>query len=359
MTELYIGLMSGTSADGIDAVVVDFSQREPRLVASHYEPYDAELRKEIVAICQPGPDEINRLGELDVKLGKAFANVTSILLKNNELKSDAIRAIGSHGQTIRHQPAKHFTLQIGDPNIIAADTGITTIADFRRRDMAFAGQGAPLVPAFHQKIFSSPKQDRVIVNIGGIANITVLPREGKILGFDTGPGNTLLDAWCEQHTNHSYDKHGAWAAEGKVQEKLLHTLLSDPFFKLSAPKSTGREHFNLAWLNENLGSERPIDIQATLVELTVRSILDAIPFTQGEIFVCGGGAHNNYLMSRLQAQASRFSVDSTLKLGVDPDWVEAMAFAWLAKQTLEKKTGNIIPVTGAHRETILGGVYFA
>ncbi|MHB1949614.1 MAG: anhydro-N-acetylmuramic acid kinase [Gammaproteobacteria bacterium] len=359
MTDLYIGLMSGTSADGIDAVAVDFGHREPRLVASHYESYDPELRNEILALCQSGPDEINRLGELDVKLGKAFANVTRILLNDNGLKTNVIRAIGSHGQTIRHHPAKHFTLQIGDPNIIAAETGITTVADFRRRDMAYGGQGAPLVPAFHQKIFSAPKHDRVIVNIGGIANITVLPREGNILGFDTGPGNTLLDAWCEQHTNLSYDKRGAWAAEGKVQEKLLHTLLSDPFFKLAAPKSTGREYFNLAWLNNHLGNERPIDVQATLVELTVRSILDAIPFAQGEIFVCGGGAHNNYLMSRFAAQAEPFSVDSTLKLGINPDWVEAMAFAWLAKQTLEKKPGNIIAVTGAHHATILGGVYFA
>lgn len=359
MSELYLGLMSGTSADGIDAALVDFSDTHPTLIATHYNPFPTELRQKIIALCTPGLDEINRLSELDILLGKEFALAVNTLLKTHNIEKNQIRAIGSHGQTIRHHPQKRFTLQIGDPNIIAAETGITTISDFRRRDMAMGGQGAPLVPAFHHAIFSKSDTHRAIVNIGGIANITLL--SDTTSGFDTGPGNTLLDTWIEKHRGERFDKNGEWAKQGCANSPLLKKLLTDPYFSLPAPKSTGREYFNLSWLESHLANTllSPVDIQTTLVELTAYSIMDAIKkhFSHGEIFVCGGGAHNHYLMSRLQTLATNFSVDSTKKLGVNPNWVEAMAFAWLAKQTLEKKSGNIPAVTGARQPSILGGIY--
>lgn len=363
MSELYIGLMSGTSADGIDAALVDLGKTQPRLIASYYQAYSPELRRDIFALNQSGPDEINRMGELDVKLGKLFATSVNTLLNQQAIKASHICAIGSHGQTIRHYPAKHFTLQIGDPNIIAAETGITTIADFRRRDMALGGQGAPLVPAFHQAIFTKKNVNRVIVNIGGIANATILSANGTIFGFDTGPGNTLLDAWAELYLHQPHDKNGEWAAKGKVHVDILNNLLNDPFFILPPPKSTGREYFNLNWLQKFLPTKiKHSHVQATLVELTAQSILDAITqhFSAGEIFICGGGVHNEFLMSRLRELASQnYTIDSTAKLGVDPDWVEAIAFAWLAKQTLKKKPGNIPAVTGASKPALLGGIYLA
>lgn len=361
MQELYIGLMSGTSADGIDAALVDFSHTQPKLVASYYQEYAPELRQEILDLCHPGTNEINRLGNLDVKLGKAFADAAKKLLKNIP-PDQRVRAIGSHGQTIRHHPSQQFTLQIGDPNIISAETGITTVADFRRRDIAHGGQGAPLVPAFHHHIFAKDNKNQAIVNIGGIANITMLPSAGNIFGFDTGPGNTLLDAWTETHLNQSHDKNGNWAAQGKVNVDLLNDLLSDPFFKKPHPKSTGREYFNLQWLQNFLVQPiQSVDVQTTLVEMTARSILDAISqyISEGDVLICGGGVHNAFLMSRLKSLGKGFTVDSTQKFGIDPDWVEAMAFAWLAKQTLDKKPGNIIAVTGAKQPAVLGGVYFS
>lgn len=358
---MFIGLMSGTSIDGIDAVLVDFSNEKPVLVETHHQPYTPELRKQIMALCSPSADEINRLGEMDILLGKEFANAVNTLLEKHPAARAQVRAIGSHGQTIRHHPQRGFTLQIGDPNVIAAETQITTVADFRRRDMALGGQGAPLVPAFHHAIFATPQVNRVIVNIGGIANITLLSADGKVSGFDTGPGNTLLDAWTEKHLQKTYDQHGEWARTGTVQKKLLQTLLSDAFFHLPAPKSTGREYFNLMWLEQFLTDEKPADVQATLVDLTARSIAQSIQshFSEGKVFVCGGGAHNQFLLQRLEYFLPEFSLASTEKLGVHPNWVEAMAFAWLAKQTLEKKASNLTSVTGANQASILGGVYFA
>lgn len=363
MSELYIGLMSGTSVDGIDAALVDFSQKQPQLIANHYSTFTPELRQQILALCQPGDDEANRLGELDGILGKQFATATQLLLKKNNMTPSQIRAIGSHGQTIRHHPGRGFTLQIGDPNVIAAETGITTVADFRRRDIAFGGQGAPLVPAFHQAIFTSTHQDRIILNIGGIANITSLPSQESLplLGFDTGPGNTLLDAWAEKHLHKPRDDEGTFASEGRINTELLNQLLSDPFFKLSPPKSTGREYFNLSWLEKQLTPAiSPADVQATLVDLTAHSIVNAIQsyFSTGEILVCGGGVHNHFLMQRLRKIADNYTVHSTEKYGIHPDWVEAIAFAWLAKQTLSGRTGNIISATGARQASILGGVYY-
>lgn len=370
MSELYIGLLSGTSADGIDAAVVDFSQNQPQVVATHYSPYSNELKTNILDLCQPGENEIQRLGELDALLGKEFARVVQELLKKYVISAEHIKAIGSHGQTVRHFPhlPHRFTLQIGDPNTIAAETGITTVADFRRRDMALNGQGAPLVPGFHHYVLASNETNRAIVNIGGIANVTLfsLKKPNTIVGFDSGPGNVLLDAWIKKHENKTHDEAGAWGAKGTVNAELLQILLADPYFQLPPPKSTGREHFNLNWLEEQLQKfGKPIsavDVQATLVELTARSIITAIRnyLPEGEILICGGGVHNAHLLARLRGLAlPHFGVDSTKKYGIDPDWVEAMAFAWLARQTLNKQPGNIPSVTGAKNPTILGGVYYA
>lgn len=358
MSELYIGLMSGTSLDGIDVALVELSGAQPKMIASLYQEYSPSMRQEIETLCQPGQDEINRLGHLDAKLGRLYGKTINILLKNNAIKSDAIIAIGSHGQTVRHHPTQLFTLQIGDPNIIAAETGITTIADFRRRDLAYGGQGAPLVPAFHKTIFHNNKFNRIIVNIGGMANITLLPAEGEVSGYDTGPGNVLLNMWATEHLKRPYDENGDWAAQGKVNVVLLKKLLSDPYFKLAPPKSTGREYFNLTWLQNYLSEPiSPIDIQATLIELTACSILNAIELTEGEILICGGGVKNKFLLERLKALGKNFTIDSTAKYHVDPNWVEAIAFAWLAKQTLNRMPGNLPSVTGANRATILGAIY--
>ena len=359
MSELFIGLMSGTSIDGIDAALVDFNHYKPQLLASYYQPYEPTLRKEIHDLCHPGENEIARLAYLDVLLGKRFAESVNILLKKQSLDFRKIRAIGSHGQTIRHYPERQFTLQIGDPNIIAVETGITTVADLRRRDIAQGGQGAPLVPAFHQHVLSSNTNHRVIVNIGGIANITLLTANKKnILAFDTGPGNILLDAWAAKHIHQPYDANGAWASQGNINEALLKKLLNDNYFKLTGPKSTGHEYFNLNWLAQYISNDLPpVDIQATLTALTAHSIIDSINqyLPDSEVLICGGGVHNAYLMQLLSQ--SKQPVYSTQTYGIDPNSMEAMAFAWLAKQTLDGKTGNIPSVTGAKRATILGGIY--
>lgn len=362
MAEYYVGLMSGTSFDGIDAALVDFGGAQPQLMATHYHPYPTDFRKTILDLCTPGDNEIERLAAMDVNLGQLFAKTTLDLLDKSQIPAHAIKAIGSHGQTIRHLPHQSYTLQIGDPNIIAAMTGITTIADFRRKDMAHGGQGAPLVPAFHAYLFASTI-DRVIVNIGGMANVTLLPadKNKSVLGFDTGPGNVLMDAWIHRHQQTAHDESGQWAKQGYVQPALLAALLDDAYFSLSPPKSTGREHFNLAWLEKHIPKgAQAVDVQATLVDLTVNSILTSIQayFQHGDILVCGGGAHNHFLMSRLKAIAGNaFNVDSTEQSGIPPDWIEAMAFAWLAQQTLNKKPGNLIQVTGAKQPAILGGIY--
>ena len=363
MSKLYIGLISGTSADGIDAALVDFSESQPKLIGNHYTAFSAPLRKRILELAQPSFNEINRVGELDVLLGREFAQAANALLKKYHMDHKDIRAIGSHGQTVRHHPDLQFSLQIADPNIIAADTGIITVADFRRRDMAYGGQGAPLVPALHRALLATQAKDRVVVNIGGIANITLLPKnsDSAIQGFDTGPGNNLQDAWIKKHGKKPYDDQGQWGATGVAHADLLMNLLNDPYFQLPAPKSTGPEYFNLAWLKKYLmPSINPVDVQTTLVELTAQSIIDSIKkyFSSGDILVCGGGVHNHFLMQRLTELAKPFTVHSTQAFGVDPDWVEAIAFAWLAKQTLEKKPGNITTVTGAKQSTVLGAVYY-
>lgn len=367
MSDLYIGLMSGTSADGIDAVLVDFKDTIPKLIATHYTPYSSTLRQKILDLCRPGNNEIHRLGELDIELAHAFATSVQTLLQQAGINSHSIKAIGSHGQTIRHSPdpLQRYSLQIGDPNTIAACTGITTVADFRRKDIALGGQGAPLVPAFHHYLFADKTINRAIVNIGGIANITLLiPQQHSIIGFDTGPGNGLLDEWIQQHQQKTHDASGAWAASGKIDQALLTSMLADDYFNLTPPKSTGREYFNTKWLQQHLSKLNisNTDVQTTLTELTAVTIINAIKahMPTGEIYVCGGGAHNTYLLDRIQQLAAdQFKVMTTEKLGVHPDWVEAIAFAWLASQTVNQRAGNLPSVTGARQAAILGGLYYA
>ncbi|VAX09175.1 Anhydro-N-acetylmuramic acid kinase [hydrothermal vent metagenome] len=371
MTTFYIGLMSGTSVDSIDAVLLSIDNTSPRLHSSHRHPIPPALQQQTLALFVPGENELERMSQLDVRFGQLFADAVNALLKASNISTQQITAIGSHGQTLRHYPDNEFpnTLQIGDPNIIAELTGITTVADFRRRDMAAGGQGAPLVPAFHQALLQSDKINRVILNIGGIANITVLASDtGKtVTGFDTGPGNALMDAWILSQQQQPHDNNGAWAASGRVHQALLEQLLADAYFQQPPPKSTGRESFNLNWLERILlqfpkYSPKPSaeDIQATLTELSAISIAQAILqyATESEqVLVCGGGVHNDYLMQRIRHHLPEQQLNSTLQAGIDPDWVEAMAFAWLAKQTLDGRAGNLPGVTGATHPVILGGIY--
>ncbi|AZQ09528.1 MULTISPECIES: anhydro-N-acetylmuramic acid kinase [Shewanella] len=359
---LFIGLMSGTSMDGVDAVLVDFAGPEPKLIATHTEPFPQHLLKGLQRLCQPGQDEINRLGRLDRSVGSLFAKAVNTLLANAGVDKSQVTAIGSHGQTVRHMPNLEvgFTLQIGDPNTIAAETGIDVIADFRRKDIALGGQGAPLVPAFHQQVFAKEGECRVILNIGGIANITWLPGNADaVLGFDTGPGNTLIDAWIQQVKEQPFDMDGEFAESGTTDEKLLKQLLSHPYFALSYPKSTGRELFNGAWLEqqlENFANLDEADIQSTLLDLTCRSIAqDVYKLSwEGELYVCGGGALNAALMRRLGALLPGYSIQTTSALGVDPKWVEGIAFAWLAERHHRGQPANLPAVTGASREAVLG-----
>ncbi len=361
--------MSGTSMDGIDAVLMEWSQHgTPLLHASLAYPWEENLKTRLAHITSAKHGSLQELGELDIACGQQFAKAVQQLLDNAGIAASAITAIGSHGQTIYHHPHGNtpFSMQIGDPNTIAQSTGIPVVADFRGRDMAAGGQGAPLVPAFHQAIFSTPPRHRVILNIGGIANITILSDNGKIKGgFDTGPGNCLLDRWIQKSLGKTYDRNGQWAAEGITDPTLLKQLLSDPYFVLPPPKSTGTEYFALSWLEKQLDCHSALaasDIQSTLLQLSSQSIAQAIkqwaPETE-EVLVCGGGAHNSILMQALSEQLEGIHVGSTLDHSppVDPDWVEAMAFAWLAMKNLQRQPGNIPAVTGASEEVILGAFY--
>lgn len=368
--DLYIGLISGTSADAVDAALVDFSGASPILQATLAYPLPDTVRDRLYPLMVPGNNEIDAMGVLDQQLGSLFADAALQLIARVGVKAKDIKAIGSHGQTLRHRPPgeleRAFTLQIADPSRIAEITGITTVADFRRRDMAAGGQGAPLVPGFHRAIFSSDQCDRVIVNIGGISNITLLPHAGgHVLGFDTGPGNALMDLWIGKHKGERYDRDGQWSTDGKVNDDLLQTLLKHPFFAQAAPKSTGREMFTLDWLESALaaGPDLPAaDVQATLVALAAATIareIRQLNASQPEIYVCGGGAWNTALMARLQRELAPAKVATTAELGMSPDWVEGAAFAWLARQTLAQQPGSVASVTGASHDRILGGVYFS
>lgn len=362
----YIGIMSGTSIDSIDVVAVNFNNAQLNLIGSHTHAIPEQLRQNILTLSEPGKDTVHLYAETDCALGELFAEAAIMLMGKYDLSADKILAVGSHGQTIRHSPPGHkepgYSQQIGDPNIIAARTHCPVVADFRRKDIALGGQGAPLVPAFHRQLFFSPEKNRVIANIGGIANITILNANGDCSGFDTGPGNMLLDAWCQKHTGEAYDNDGNWGASGTVDNALLSQLKAHPFLAQPAPKSTGREEFNLPWLEQQLQqfSLSPQDIQATATAFTAETLADCIndlDIKVDEVFVCGGGALNGQLMAQLQSRLHSSKLHSTAKLGLDPNWVEACAFAWLAKQRMENKTGNLPAVTGAQNETILGGLY--
>ena len=364
----YIGLMSGTSVDAIDAVLATIdSPQHFDLLATHSHRIPRETRQRIQTLMRPGGDELERAGSLDVELGRLFAEAANSVCAVAGLRAQDIRAIGSHGQTLRHSPqADHpHTLQIGNASVIAEATGITTVADFRARDLAAGGQGAPLVSAFHQWRFQKAGTHRAIVNIGGIANVTYLPADPcqPVIGYDTGPGNTLLDAWMEKHQGQTFDRDGHWASGGKPSSELLVALLGDPYFARPAPKSTGRDYFHLDWLERHLHAPglhlTPQDVQASLVELSARSLALALLRLSGldEIYLCGGGVHNTALTSALKAHVGKLPLLTTENLGLAPDWVEASAFAWLAHRTLEALPGNLPSVTGATRAVILGGIY--
>ncbi len=359
----YIGIMSGTSLDGVDAVLIDFSAPVPVLIRTLFYPYDDQLRTKLLSLHRPDYDELNRAAILSNQLSCLYAEATVGLLRKAGIESQQIVAVGCHGQTIRHCPEveRNYTIQLVNAALLAELTRITVVADFRSRDMAAGGQGAPLVPAFHQAMFSNPNGHRVIVNIGGIANITSLDPYSKIIGFDCGPGNILMDAWCLRHLGEIYDKNGQWAARGHVISALLEELLTDHFFSCLPPKSTGRELFNIEWFEKKIsGNEAPEDVQATLLQLTVitiaRSIQEYCP-TAEEIYLCGGGAHNIALLDRLVDVMPGKKVALTDQLGIAADWVEAFAFAWLAQQTISRKTGSLAAVTGAQGDRILGAIY--
>ena len=359
--QYYVGLISGTSVDGVDAVVVSLEDDQLKLIASHCEPYPQSVRETVLSLSQPGINEIDSLGQADLTVADTFALAAKTVIKTANLSPDQITAIGSHGQTVRHRPqqAYPFTLQIGDPNRIVEHTGITTVADFRRRDMAAGGQGAPLAPAFHRAVFSAQDQVTAVVNIGGVANVTVLYPDGRILGFDTGPGNTLMDAWSRQHRNQPYDANGDWAASGPLDNRLLERLLDDAYFELPPPKSTGPEYFNPVWMRSRLGgSVSVVSVQRTLLELTAVTIATALSQEQPQrIAICGGGAHNAALMDRLRSLLDPAEVCTTEVLGIHPDWVEAAAFAWLAHRTMTSQSGNEPSVTGASGYRVLGAIY--
>lgn len=356
---LFIGLMSGTSLDAVDAALLEITPHEVRLQASHTHTLPDILRKDILALCEPGANEINRAGSLHLALGQLFADAVLALLDQEGLQPNDIVAIGSHGQTVRHRPDLGFSVQLGSADMLAAQTGITTVCDFRNHDMVLGGQGAPLVPVFHRAIFSQADTRRAIVNVGGMANVSLLDDVALVGGFDTGPGNVLLDHWVHLHTHQPYDQDGTFAASGTMQSQLLERLLDDDFFKQSGPKSTGRERFNAHWLAAHLtGDEKPEDVQATLTELTATSIANSLrDFAPEETLVCGGGAHNRFLLQRLAHHLPGSIVDTTAVLSWHPDWIEAACFAWLAWARLNRMPATSPLVTGATRDAISGAVY--
>ncbi|MDY7069516.1 Anhydro-N-acetylmuramic acid kinase [Pseudomonas extremaustralis] len=359
---LYIGVMSGTSLDGLDIALIE-QDAAIKLIATHYIPMPDGLRAELLGLCTSGPDEIARSAMAQQHWVTLAAQGIHALLDQNNLKPQDIRAIGSHGQTIRHEPAQGFTVQIGNPALLTELTGITVVSDFRSRDVAAGGQGAPLVPAFHEALFDERGGNRAVLNVGGFSNLSLIEADKPVAGFDCGPGNVLLDAWIHQQRGEHFDRDGQWAASGKVEPQLLHALLSDPFFLTKGPKSTGREVFNLGWLQQHLArmpAFAPQDIQATLLELTALTIVESLQAAQPQtetLLVCGGGAHNSALMKRLAALLPSTQVSSTANHGADPDWVEAMAFAWLAHCCLEGITTNRPSVTGARGLRVLGAIY--
>ncbi|SFN33281.1 anhydro-N-acetylmuramic acid kinase [Formivibrio citricus] len=360
MSDLYIGLMTGTSLDGIDAALVDFSAGRPHLVDALCAPLPEALRAQLLALQSAGHDELHHAALAANAHSRACAAAIRQLLERAACRAQEVRAIGNHGQTIRHRPELGYTLQIGNHALLAELTGIDVVGDFRSRDVAANGQGAPLVPAFHDALFSREGETRVLVNVGGIANLTVLPEQGNVTGWDCGPGNVLMDAWIQQHLGRSYDADGAWAATGCVLPELLQALLAEPWFALPAPKSTGRDLFHAGWLAAHLTGrrDRPEDVQATLCALTAQTIADAVHSQNpAALYLCGGGAHNAELRRMLSCELPQTRITTTAELGVDPDWVEAYAFAWLARACLLRQPANLPAVTGAQGLRVLGAIY--
>jgi anhydro-N-acetylmuramic acid kinase len=376
MRDYFIGLMSGTSLDGADGVLVDFSGDGLRVVASATEPFLATFRAELLALNAPTDNELHRAARAGTQLATVYARVVRQLLEQASgqgIAASQIEAIGAHGQTVRHLPQRTsdepcgagYTIQLNNPALLAELTGIDVVADFRSRDVAAGGQGAPLVPAFHQSVFGRADASVAVLNLGGIANISVLPAHGQgdILGFDCGPGNALMDAWCQQHTGQPFDAAGAWAASGKLVPALLASLLNEPYFSAPPPKSTGRDLFSLAWLAGKLApfsTERPQDIQNTLAEFTASPCISCVSSygkDSAELIVCGGGAFNTHLMERLQAGLPSMRVRASDVHGLPPLQVEAAAFAWLARQAVRRQPGNLASVTGAAGARVLGAIY--
>ncbi len=353
--------MSGTSLDGIDAVLVDLSRPQPLQLAYHYLPFDDALKSSLLELHLPGHNELHLAQVAGNLLARMYAQSITALLSQTGIAATRILAIGCHGQTIRHRPEQGYSLQIGNAALLSELTGITVVNDFRSRDIAAGGQGAPLVPAFHDHVLRHPDIHRVIINIGGISNLTNLAPNLPASGFDCGPGNLLMDAWCAQHTGKPYDKNGAWAASGRVLPELLELMLEEPFFSAAPPKSSGRDLFNSTWLLGRLkGDEAAVNVQATLLELTCRTIAQAIRQHCGnarEVYLCGGGAHNQSLSDRLSALLPDCSIQTTGVLGLDSDFMEAIAFAWLAQQAMHRKPANLPLVTGARHPCILGAIY--
>ena len=361
MPELYIGVMSGTSLDGIDAALAVARGKQLRLVKNVHRAYPARLRSRLLALQQTGNDELHRSTLLANELSDLYAGSVRRLLSRAGIAPRDVSAIGCHGQTVRHRPVEGYTLQLVNGARLAERSGITVVCDFRNRDIAAGGEGAPLVPAFHRALFASARRSRAIVNIGGIANVTSLPARGAVTGFDCGPGNCLLDAWAWEKRRLRYDARGAWAASGRVIPRMLAKLLAHPFFRRRPPKSTGRDQFNLQWVKRALSGSEPVaDVQATLLELTALTIARAVrthAARSREVYVCGGGARNRALLSRLAELLPGKRVATTTALGVEPEHVEALAFAWLARQALRREPGNLPAVTGARGPRVLGAIY--
>lgn len=359
--ELYLGLMSGTSLDGVDAVLADLAGARPQLLAHGHLPFDAALRRELLALNSPSDNELERAALAGNDLARSYAAAIGGLLAQAGVPASEVRAIGCHGQTVRHRPARGYTVQIGNAALLAELTGIRVVADFRSRDVAAGGQGAPLAPAFHAAVFSDSAEDRAVLNLGGIANLTSLPRHGEVAGFDSGPGNCLLDHWISKCLGRPYDEGGAWAAGAMPLPGLLERMLRDPYFAAPPPKSTGRDQFNEAWLAAFLkGDEDARAVQATLLELTARAVADAIAGYCGaaqRVIACGGGVANLALMERLRTRTAPVPVEGSENHGIDPRLVEATAFAWLAKQALEGRPAGRPSVTGARAARVLGAIY--
>jgi anhydro-N-acetylmuramic acid kinase len=358
---IFAGVMSGTSLDGADAAIVEFLSRSQRTLAFASVPFSAELRSHLLALSDARGDTLDTAGAVSVALADCYAEAFLAAMQASSITRDQISAIGCHGQTVRHRPERGFTIQLNDPARLAERCAIDVVADFRRRDVAAGGQGAPLAPAFHDAVFRSASLSRAVVNIGGISNVSLLPAAAPVTGFDCGPGNVLLDGWAKRHLNADFDVDGGWAARGKVSRPLLERLRGDAYFELAPPKSTGRERFNMAWLEPHLSSDAtPEDVQATLVELTAGTIVDAIDCYGSaieEIYLCGGGARNPMIRSRISALASGRRVADTAALGIPSAVVECAAFAWLAMKCVQREPVDLSRVTGACGPRILGAIY--